>query len=218
MYFDKFEKLCKERKLSYADVARETGINKATISAWKRGDYTPKMNKIETLSNYFGVPIDYFVDNNTVKTADEIHLDVVDELKHKKQGAEKIDNSDIINKEQLAFVFGPGVDEEELKKEEKLPSFDGNAFFKDLEKIEVVQPDGSVKPYYVPRLRNSVAGESMKKAMEEANKIQGIVMKNQKKPESSMEIKLLELFRSLPNQAKAKFLKTAESMADFYSN
>ncbi len=220
MYFDKFEKLCKERKLSYADVARQTGINKATISAWKRGDYTPKMNKIETLSNYFGVPIDYFVDNNTVKTADEIHLDVVNGLQHRMQGAIKDDDSDAINKEQLVFVEVPAHEEKKSVADDyaKLLNEYG-PFFKGLEKIEVVQPDGSVKPYYVPRLRDSVAGESMKKAMEEANKIQGIVMKNQiKKPESSMETKLLELFRSLPNQAKAKFLKTAESMADFYSN
>ena len=213
---EKIAAKCKEKGISVHKLEQSCGFANGYIRQLKGDLPYDRLHKVMAM---YGWRAKDLISDDTIKSMDlldDMPMSIAHDLRHLK--AEIDDEPEVINKEQLAFVFGPGVDEEELKKEEKLPSFDGNAFFKDLEKIEVVQADGSVKPYYVPRLRNSVAGESMKKAMEEANKIQGIVMKNQKKPESSMEIKLLELFRSLPNQAKAKFLKTAESMADFYSN
>lgn len=212
---EKIAAKCKEKGISVHKLEQSCGFANGYIRQLKGDLPYDRLHKVMAM---YGWRAKDLISDDTIKSMDlldNMHL-AAHNLSLLK--AEIDDEPEVINKENLAFVFGPGVDEEELKKEEELPSFDGNVFFKDLEKIEVVQPDGSVKPYYVPRLRNSVAGESMKKAMEEANKIQGIVMKNQKKPESSMEIKLLELFRSLPNQAKAKFLKTAESMADFYSN
>ena len=37
------------------DIAKDLGINKATISAWMNGTRTPKMSKIDLLCAYFGV-------------------------------------------------------------------------------------------------------------------------------------------------------------------
>lgn len=45
-----------ERQKTQADVARDLGINKATLSSWMNGTRTPKMEKIDMLCKYFGVP------------------------------------------------------------------------------------------------------------------------------------------------------------------
>lgn len=58
--YGKFEKLLKERGISAYKCSKETGISQATLSDWKRGVYTPKSDKLQKLSEYFGVSIDYF--------------------------------------------------------------------------------------------------------------------------------------------------------------
>lgn len=47
--------LMHERQKSQADVARDLGINKATLSSWMNGTRTPKMAKIDMLCDYFDV-------------------------------------------------------------------------------------------------------------------------------------------------------------------
>lgn len=59
--YEKFEALLKERNLTTAAVANETGISNATFSDWKRGKSQPKLDKIVKLAEFFGVPIEYFV-------------------------------------------------------------------------------------------------------------------------------------------------------------
>lgn len=57
MYED-FEKLCKERGVRVSDVAKATGISPTTFSEWKKGKYTPKMDKMTKIAEYFNVPVD----------------------------------------------------------------------------------------------------------------------------------------------------------------
>lgn len=42
-----------------ADVAKATGINASTLSAWKNGEYTPKADKLQRIADYFGISLDY---------------------------------------------------------------------------------------------------------------------------------------------------------------
>lgn len=58
--YEKFEKLLIERDIKASDVARDTGITTATLSAWKKGRYVPKKEKIQKIADYFNVPITYF--------------------------------------------------------------------------------------------------------------------------------------------------------------
>lgn len=67
MYWETFDNLCKDNHVSYAEVARQTDISKVTISAWKKGEYTPKMDKLQRIAAYFNVPIDYFTQVNREK-------------------------------------------------------------------------------------------------------------------------------------------------------
>lgn len=57
-----FEDLCKANNVTPADVARAAGIAKATLSALKKGTYTPKAEKMKKIAHYFDVPtiLNYF--------------------------------------------------------------------------------------------------------------------------------------------------------------
>lgn len=51
----------KTHKTAY-QVSKDTGISTATLSSWKNGAYVPKTNKLKILADYFGVPIEYFIE------------------------------------------------------------------------------------------------------------------------------------------------------------
>ena len=59
--YGKFERLLAERGVTAYQVAKETGISTATLTQWKQGLYTPKVDKIMRIADYFGVPLEYFV-------------------------------------------------------------------------------------------------------------------------------------------------------------
>lgn len=46
-------------KTSYA-VAKYTGISNSFFTDWKAGRYVPKVDKLQKLADYFGVPLSYF--------------------------------------------------------------------------------------------------------------------------------------------------------------
>ena len=41
--------------------SKETGVSTATLSSWKAGDYVPKIDKLQKIADYFGVPVTYFL-------------------------------------------------------------------------------------------------------------------------------------------------------------
>lgn len=57
MYED-FERLCRERGVKASDVSKATGISPTTFSEWKKGKYTPKMDKMVRIAEYFDVPVE----------------------------------------------------------------------------------------------------------------------------------------------------------------
>jgi len=57
--FERFERLMKERKLTFAKISRETGIPYSTFTDWKAGRYTPKLDKLQKIANFFGVSVEY---------------------------------------------------------------------------------------------------------------------------------------------------------------
>lgn len=61
--YNKYESLLKsEMKTSY-QVSKDTGIAQSTFSDWKNGISNPKVDKLMILAKYFGVSIEYFLDN-----------------------------------------------------------------------------------------------------------------------------------------------------------
>lgn len=59
--YEVFAKLCEGKGLKVADVARATGIDKATFTSWKNGAYTPKQDKLQKIADYFQVPLEYLM-------------------------------------------------------------------------------------------------------------------------------------------------------------
>lgn len=62
--YEKFEALLKERGITAYQVSKDTGIATATLTEWKNGKYTPKLNKLMILADYFEVPLEHFIRSN----------------------------------------------------------------------------------------------------------------------------------------------------------
>ena len=60
--YEKFAKLLKKTNKTAYQISKETGISTSTLSNWKAGKYTPKVDKLKVLADYFGVSIEYFLD------------------------------------------------------------------------------------------------------------------------------------------------------------
>lgn len=59
--YKKFAELLKRDNKSVYRVSVDTGIAQSTLSDWKSGRCTPKVDKLQILANYFGVSIEYFL-------------------------------------------------------------------------------------------------------------------------------------------------------------
>lgn len=62
--YEAFRKLIEERKVTPYKVSKDTGISQATLSDWKIGKTKPKADKLLILAKYFGVTVDYFLEDN----------------------------------------------------------------------------------------------------------------------------------------------------------
>lgn len=59
--YRKYAELRDSRNMTDYKVAHDTGIAASTLSDWKRGVYTPKVDKLMLIAKYFDVPIEYFL-------------------------------------------------------------------------------------------------------------------------------------------------------------
>lgn len=61
--YQKYVKLRDRVGVSDYAVAKQTGVSTATLTNWKYGRYTPKFDKLLALAKYFGVSVEYFVED-----------------------------------------------------------------------------------------------------------------------------------------------------------
>lgn len=59
--YKNYEKLRDERGLTNYQVAKETGIGENTLSQWKQGRSTPKVDKLMKIAKLFGVPVEELI-------------------------------------------------------------------------------------------------------------------------------------------------------------
>ncbi|MDY2761011.1 helix-turn-helix domain-containing protein [Coprococcus sp. AF27-8] len=57
--YEIFSKLLQEHGVTPYKVSKETGVSQSTLSDWKRGVSTPKIDKLQKIANYFGVSVEY---------------------------------------------------------------------------------------------------------------------------------------------------------------
>lgn len=56
---DKIKSLCKEEKITVAELERKTGISNGQIRKWDNS--TPGINKLQAVADYFDVSVDYLL-------------------------------------------------------------------------------------------------------------------------------------------------------------
>jgi transcriptional regulator with XRE-family HTH domain len=59
--YKKFEELLSKHNTTTYKVSKETGISQTTFTDWKNGKYTPKIDKLQKIAEYFGVEVSYFI-------------------------------------------------------------------------------------------------------------------------------------------------------------
>ena len=60
--YEKYVKLRDEKGVTDYRVSEDTKITKSTFSDWKSGRSNPKIDKLKILADYFGVSIEYFLE------------------------------------------------------------------------------------------------------------------------------------------------------------
>lgn len=61
--YKKYAILRDEKKVTDYEVAKRTGVETSTLSNWKIGRYTPKVNKVARIAKYFGVSIENLMED-----------------------------------------------------------------------------------------------------------------------------------------------------------
>ena len=73
MLSEKLYKLRKNSGLSQEQLAEKLNVSRQAISKWESGTAVPESEKLVTISNYFGVSVDYLLkDDEEVKGTDSI--------------------------------------------------------------------------------------------------------------------------------------------------
>lgn len=60
--YEKFVELLEKTNKTTYRVSKDTGIPQNVFSNWKTGRSRPKTDKLKILADYFGVPIEYFLE------------------------------------------------------------------------------------------------------------------------------------------------------------
>lgn len=60
--YEVFEELLKKNGKTAYEVSKATGIATSTMTEWKKGTYTPKIDKLKLIADYFGVPVTVFIE------------------------------------------------------------------------------------------------------------------------------------------------------------
>lgn len=61
MFYDNFDKLCKEKNTSPSAVCIKIGLSKTTSSYWKTSGRIPKRETLEKIAEYLGCSVDYLL-------------------------------------------------------------------------------------------------------------------------------------------------------------
>lgn len=59
--YEIFSKLLQKHGVTPYKVSKETGVSQSTLSDWKRGLSTPKLDKLQKIADYFGVTVNYLM-------------------------------------------------------------------------------------------------------------------------------------------------------------
>lgn len=84
MYYENFEMLCNRDNVKPSQVSKATGISTATLTNWKKGNYTPKQDKLQLIADYFRVTLDYLVTGKEKEPPFPEQADLLIKIRHDK--------------------------------------------------------------------------------------------------------------------------------------
>lgn len=61
--YRKYAELRERAGVTDYEVAKRTGVSTVALTNWKYGRYNPKFDKLLAIARYFGVPVEYFADD-----------------------------------------------------------------------------------------------------------------------------------------------------------
>lgn len=64
MFYDKYKQLCKARGISPSAAAAEIGLNKSSVTFWKKSGSVPRSTILKLIADYFGVSMNYLMDED----------------------------------------------------------------------------------------------------------------------------------------------------------
>ena len=59
--YEVYARMRDSRGVNDYTVCVATGVDPSTVSNWKAGRYTPKLDKLKKIADYFGVSVEVFV-------------------------------------------------------------------------------------------------------------------------------------------------------------
>ena len=59
--YDKFRQIIENKGITSYRVSKDTGISQSTLSDWKKGLYTPKLDKLLKIAEYLSVPLEELI-------------------------------------------------------------------------------------------------------------------------------------------------------------
>lgn len=63
--YDKYVELRDEKGVTDYKVSEATGIPRSTFSDWKSGRSKPKVDKLQKIADYFGIPVTDLLEDTT---------------------------------------------------------------------------------------------------------------------------------------------------------
>lgn len=66
MFYDNYAGLCKEKGVSPSKAAEEIGINKASVTNWKKNGYTPRADILQRIAGYFDVSVSVLLEGDSL--------------------------------------------------------------------------------------------------------------------------------------------------------
>ena len=67
MFYDRFKQLCEQKGVSCNKAVLEIGLSNATPTKWRKTGATPNGDTLNRIAAYFGVSLDYLLDEKTEK-------------------------------------------------------------------------------------------------------------------------------------------------------
>lgn len=69
MFYDRYVGLCNDKGISPSRAAVEIGLNKASVTNWKKNGYTPRADVLQRIAEYFGVSMSVLMDGEETEKA-----------------------------------------------------------------------------------------------------------------------------------------------------